>query len=70
MGAAVRPITQLAFSAPGDGVHSVWVNGVRVVEDGHVTVIDEAKVLADGRQAGLAVIARVGLPNRPIWPVQ
>ena len=64
------PVTQLAFSAPGDGVHSVWVNGVRVVEDGHVTVIDEAKVLADGRQAGLAVIARVGLPNRPIWPVQ
>ena len=62
-------VGQLAQSAPPSGVHSVWIDGVRVLEDGHATLIDEAKILADGRQAGLAVIARTKLPNKTPWPV-
>jgi cytosine/adenosine deaminase-related metal-dependent hydrolase len=62
-------VAQLAISGPPGGVHSVWIDGVRVIDDGHATLLDEAKVLADGRQAGLAVIARTGLPNRSRWPV-
>jgi cytosine/adenosine deaminase-related metal-dependent hydrolase len=62
-------VGQLAFSAPAAGVHSVWIDGVRVLEDGRATMIDEAKLLADARQAGRAVIARTGLPNRTPWPV-
>jgi cytosine/adenosine deaminase-related metal-dependent hydrolase len=62
-------VGQLAFSAPPGGVHSVWIDGVRVLEDGHATLIDEAKLLADVRQAGRDVIARTGLPNRTPWPV-
>jgi cytosine/adenosine deaminase-related metal-dependent hydrolase len=60
---------QLAFSAPPCGVHSVWIDGAQVLEAGHATLIDEAKVLADARQAGLALIARTQLPNRTSWPV-
>ena len=62
-------VGQLAFSAPSSGVHSVWVDGVRRLDGGRATWIDEAKLLADARQAGRAVIARTGLPNRTPWPV-
>lgn len=60
---------QLALSAPPGGVHSVWIDGVRVLDAGRATLVDEAKILADCRQAGRAVIARTGLPNRTTWPV-
>ncbi|MDB5446488.1 MAG: amidohydrolase family protein [Phenylobacterium sp.] len=62
-------VSQLAFAAPSSGVHSVWVDGVRRLDGGRATWIDEAKLLADARQAGQAVIARTGLPNRTPWPV-
>ena len=63
------PVQQLALSASPSGVHSVWIDGVKVVEDGRTTLIDQDKVLADGKQAGLAIIARTGLPSRPLWPM-
>jgi cytosine/adenosine deaminase-related metal-dependent hydrolase len=63
------PVGQLAIDAPPGGVHSAWVDGVKVLEDGHSTMIDEAKVIADSKQAGLNLIARTGLPNRPYWPI-
>lgn len=60
---------QLALSAPSSGVHSVWIDGTQVLDGGHAMLIDEAKLLADARQAGLALIARTQLPNRTSWPV-
>jgi cytosine/adenosine deaminase-related metal-dependent hydrolase len=62
-------VGQLAFTAPPGGVHSVWIDGVRVLEGGRSTLIDEEKTLADARQAGREVIARTQLPNRTPWPV-
>ncbi len=62
-------VGQLAMSAPPHGVHSVWIDGVRVLDAGRATRIDEAKLLADARQAGRALIARTQLPNRTPWPV-
>lgn len=62
-------VDQLAFNAPPSGVHSVWIDGVRVLDAGRSTMIDEAKLLADARQAGRAVIARTQLPNQTTWPV-
>ena len=62
-------VGQLAFSAPSIGVHSVWIDGVRVLEDGRSTLIDQDKLLADARQAGRDLIARTGLPNRTPWPI-
>jgi cytosine/adenosine deaminase-related metal-dependent hydrolase len=62
-------VSQLALYAPPDGVASVWIDGVRVIDDGRSTRIDEAKLLADGRQAGVEIIARTQLPNRTAWPV-
>ena len=60
---------QLALSAPPSGVHSVWIDGVQLLDAGRSTRLDEEKLLADARQAGRALIARTGLPNRTQWPV-
>ena len=68
-GPVFDPAEQLAMSAPPHGVHSVWIDGVRVLEAGRSIMMDEEKLLADARQAGRAVIARTGLPNRTTWPV-
>jgi 5-methylthioadenosine/S-adenosylhomocysteine deaminase len=68
-GTIFDPVAQLALDAPPGGVHSVWIDGVQVVDGGRATLIDEDKVLADGRRAGAAVIARTGLPMRTSWPI-
>jgi cytosine/adenosine deaminase-related metal-dependent hydrolase len=62
-------VEQLAFSAPPSGVHSVWIDGVQVLDAGQSTLLDEAKILADARQAGREVIARTKLPRRTSWPI-
>ncbi|HEY2481493.1 MAG TPA: amidohydrolase family protein [Caulobacteraceae bacterium] len=69
-GTLFDPAAQLAMCAPARGVHSVWIDGVRVVEAGGATTLDEAKLLADARQAGAEVIARTGLPTLTTWPIQ
>lgn len=68
-GAVFDVATQLAFCAPPGGVHSVWIDGVRVIEAGRATLIDEEKLLADARQAGRALVTRLGLPVQTSWPV-
>jgi cytosine/adenosine deaminase-related metal-dependent hydrolase len=63
------PVSQLALSAPLGAVHSVWIDGVRVIADGHATLIDEEKLMADARQAGAELIARTKLPVQTPWPI-
>jgi 5-methylthioadenosine/S-adenosylhomocysteine deaminase len=62
-------VEQLAFGATSRGVHSVWIDGVQVLDAGHATLFDEDALLAAAREAGRAVIARTGLPNRTPWPL-
>lgn len=63
-----NPVDQLVWSADGRGVHSVWVDGVRVVEDFRCTLIDEDALYDAGQQAAEAVLARSGLPLIGEWP--
>ncbi|MBI1262566.1 MAG: amidohydrolase family protein [Rhizobiales bacterium] len=60
---------QLVWSADGRGVHSVWVNGVRVIDNYHSTMIDEEKLYADAQVAGEAIVKRSGLPAVSAWPI-
>lgn len=62
------PVRQLVWSADGRGVHSVWVDGRRVVENYRCTTLDEEALYAAARAAAQAIIARTGLPRRPAWP--
>ena len=61
--------SQLVFCAPANGVHSVWIDGVRVIDQGRATLFDQDRLLADARQAGAALVGRLGLPVKTSWPV-
>ena len=63
-------VEQLAFSAPPSGVHTVFVDGVKVVEAGRHTLVDEEALLAQARACGRAVVARTGLPEHSPWPIR
>lgn len=60
---------QLVWSADGRGVHTVFVDGVKVVEDGQMTTIDEGPFYNRCQLAGEAITARSGLPDKAKWPL-
>ncbi len=62
-------VNQLAWLSDGRSVHSVWVDGVRVVENYRSTRIDEADLYARARESAAAVIHRSKLPFISPWPV-
>jgi 5-methylthioadenosine/S-adenosylhomocysteine deaminase len=62
-------MNQLVWSADGRGVHSVWVDGVRVVENYRCTTIDEDRLLVEAQIAGERLVARAGLRIHSVWPV-
>jgi len=62
-------MNQLVWAAHGGGVHTVLVDGRVVVEDGHCTGIDEARLWADAQRMGEAITARSGLPDKARFPV-
>ncbi len=62
-------LNQLVWSADGRGVHSVWVDGVRVVENHRCTLIDEADLFYRAQKAAEALVKRSGVPNVQSWPV-
>lgn len=60
---------QLVWSADGRSVHSVWVDGVRLIDNYRATMIDEERLLARVQESGEAIFARTGLPRLSRWPV-
>jgi len=62
-------VNQLVWSADGRGVHSVWVDGVRVIDNYRCTTIDEERLYAEAQAAGERIVARAGLPVKSRWPV-
>lgn len=68
-----RPLTdvvsQMVWSADGRGVHTVFVDGVKVVDDYRCTRVDERALYAAAEEAGRAVALRAGLANVGPWPI-
>lgn len=62
-------VNQLVWSADGRGVHSVWVDGRRVVDNYRSTLIDEEKLYHQVEKTGAAVLARAKLEVPSVWPV-
>jgi 5-methylthioadenosine/S-adenosylhomocysteine deaminase len=62
-------VNQLVYSADGRGVHSVWVDGRRVVDNYRSTLIDEEKLYVEVEKAGAAVLRRAGMEVPCAWPV-
>lgn len=59
---------QLVWSADGRGVHTVFVDGRKVVDGYRLTTIDETDLYRRAQVAGEAIVARTGLPDRAKWP--
>jgi cytosine/adenosine deaminase-related metal-dependent hydrolase len=60
---------QLVWSADGRGVHSVWVDGKRVVDNYCCTTIDEDRLYVEAQAAAEQIVARSGLPTITRWPL-
>ncbi len=56
-------------SADGRGVHTVFVDGVRVVDAGRMTTIDEDSLYDRCQRAGEAITTRSRLPDKAKWPL-
>lgn len=61
-------MNQLVWSADGRGVHTVVVDGLVVVADGHCTTIDEERLWAEAQRMGESITARSGLPDKAKYP--
>ena len=59
---------QLVWSADGRGVHTVFVDGAKVVDDYKMTTINEADLYSRAQTAAEAIVLRSGLPDRAKWP--
>jgi cytosine/adenosine deaminase-related metal-dependent hydrolase len=59
---------QLVYSADGRGVHTVFVEGRKVVESYRLTTIDTGGLYERAQRAGEAIVSRSGLPDRRKWP--
>jgi 5-methylthioadenosine/S-adenosylhomocysteine deaminase len=66
-----QPLTnalhQLIWSADGRSVHSVWVDGVRVVDDYRCTLLDERELYRKAQIASRALLERSAVPARSAW---
>jgi len=58
---------QLVYSADGRSVHTVFVEGRKVVDDYRLTTIDAGELYQRAQRAGEGVVARSGLPDRRRW---
>jgi len=50
-------------------MHTVFVDGVKVVDAGRMTIIDEDTFYGRRQAAGEAITARSGLPDKAKFPV-
>ncbi len=62
-------MNQLVWSADGRGVHTVIVDGKKVVEAGKMLTVDEDRMWANAQQSGEAITLRSGLPDKSKYPV-
>jgi cytosine/adenosine deaminase-related metal-dependent hydrolase len=63
-------VNQLAWLADGRSVHSVWVDGLRVIENYRSTMIDEESLYQRAEQSSQEIFHRTGLPFVSPWPVE
>jgi cytosine/adenosine deaminase-related metal-dependent hydrolase len=63
------PLHQLVWASDGRGVHSVFIDGARVVDNYRCTLLDEADIFRRARQASHDLLVRAAVPKSSAWPV-
>jgi cytosine/adenosine deaminase-related metal-dependent hydrolase len=64
-----RIVDQLVYAGATRGIRTVLIDGKIVLEDGVFPNVDEAQVLAHGREAARRVFNRMGWTVSGGWPV-
>jgi 5-methylthioadenosine/S-adenosylhomocysteine deaminase len=64
-----NPVTNLVFSADGHSVDTVLIDGQVVLENGHMTTIDEEAVMHEIEKVGQSILERTGWQPKIAWPV-
>ena len=62
-------VSNLVFTSNGGNVHTVFVNGRKVVEDGNVIGIDQAELLEQARARSETVRQQLGIDAHNEWPI-
>jgi 5-methylthioadenosine/S-adenosylhomocysteine deaminase len=56
-----RAISAIVYNASGADVRTVVVDGRILIDDGHLTVLDEKALLEECRAAARALVRRAGI---------
>ena len=64
-----NPVNSLVYNADGRSVHTVLVNGRKVVEAHRSLFVDEAELAAEVQRKGEALVKRAGVSFASRWPV-
>jgi 5-methylthioadenosine/S-adenosylhomocysteine deaminase len=64
----LNALHQLVWSSDGRSVHSVWVDGVRVVDNYRCTLLDESEIYRQARVASRDLLRRSAVPAVCAWP--
>jgi 5-methylthioadenosine/S-adenosylhomocysteine deaminase len=65
-----NPIANLIYSSDGSCVRSVVINGRIVLEDRSFTTIDQHEFVSRSAYTSRAILARMGVGLRTVWPMQ
>ncbi|MGN8875928.1 amidohydrolase family protein [Pseudoflavonifractor sp. HCP28S3_F10] len=57
------PVSALVYSSSPSNIHTVLVDGKVVLENGHMTTVDEEKILREAQRLGARLVERSGLGN-------
>lgn len=63
------PVANLVYSANGNSVRSVLVDGRLVMEDRRIVLLDESEYLKEALQVSRAILKRIGAEPRLKWPI-
>lgn len=64
-----NPVANLVYSASGAAVRTVVIDGRVVLDEGRLTTLDEAVLLAEADAASSRILGRLGIQPRARWPV-
>ena len=65
----LNPVNNLVYAATGASVRTVLIDGRVVLDEGHLTMLDERAVYERAEALARQQIARAGLSIQSKWPV-
>ena len=57
------PVSTLTYACSPDNIKAVVIDGKVVLEDGHMTTVDEEKVIREAQRLGARLVEKSGLGN-------